>query len=83
MKHKQRNLIILLAVVALLDVPLVLLAGIWALVVNAFDPTGTYTLLLWSRFLQNGGRPLLGLLVGALSIWLGSMRRAPRSTASA
>lgn len=60
------RIVLLLPVIALLvllDVPLVLWAQVWAMQVNALDPDHISGLLFWSEFLQSGGRIVMGLLV--------------------
>lgn len=52
-----------------LDVPFVLWAAIWSLHVDAFAPGMFSPLLVWSQFLQGGGRDMLaiGLAVAVCS----------------
>lgn len=54
---------IALAVIWALDVPFILLSEIWGLQVDAFAPGLFSPLLVWSQFLQGGGRILLTLLL--------------------
>ncbi|WP_374591180.1 hypothetical protein [Aquabacterium sp.] len=54
---------------AALDVPLVLWAGIWGLHVEAFTPGSTSPVLVWVDMLQSGARIALPLVVGVLLGW--------------
>lgn len=49
-----------------LDSPFVLDAHLWELHRDAHAPDATLPILLWSNFLKNGGRIVLGLAVGLL-----------------
>jgi hypothetical protein len=51
----------------LVNIPFTLWAFLWNLHVQSFDPEMFSPLLIWVRFLGDGGRALLGLL-GAVSI---------------
>jgi len=51
-----------LALVMALDLPLVLLAEIWKLLLDAHDPGGWKLLVAWSDLLSSGGRVLTGVL---------------------
>lgn len=53
-----------LALMWALDVPFVLWSAIWSLHVDAFAPDMFSPLLIWSQFLQGGGREVLSLLLG-------------------
>ncbi len=57
-----------LAVVWALDVPFVLWSAIWGLQVDALSPGLFSPLLVWSQFLQGGGRILLTLLLVAAAV---------------
>jgi hypothetical protein len=57
-----------LACVLVLDAPFVLDAHLWALHRDAHDPHGTSPILVWSAFLQEGGRFLLGAATAAAVI---------------
>ncbi|MHB8474595.1 MAG: hypothetical protein ACYDC8_17475 [Gammaproteobacteria bacterium] len=48
------------------DVPLVLWSGLWSLFVAAVDPNRFSPLLIWTDFLQSGGRIALAVTLGAL-----------------
>lgn len=52
-----------LALVMALDLPLVLLAEIWKLLLDAHDPGGWNLLVAWSDLLRSGGRVITGVLV--------------------
>lgn len=56
---------------AALDVPLVLWAGIWGLHVEAFTPGSTTPVLVWVDMLQSGARIALPLAAGLLIGWSG------------
>ena len=49
------------------DVPLVLWSGLGGLFVDAADPNGFSPLLIWTDFLQSGGRIALAVMLGALA----------------
>ncbi len=70
----------LACLVMLVDAPMALLAGVWGLVTSAFDPGGSYPLLMWADFLRVGGREFLGVAAGVGSIALAA--RAPRTKSS-
>lgn len=55
-----------LASVWALDVPFVLWSAIWSLHVDAFAPGMFSPLLIWTQFLQGGGRLALAILFGIL-----------------
>ncbi|RTL29131.1 MAG: hypothetical protein EKK47_13910 [Burkholderiales bacterium] len=55
-----------LAIVWALDVPFVLWSAIWSLHVDAFAPDMFSPLLIWTQFLQGGGRLALAILLGIL-----------------
>jgi hypothetical protein len=55
-----------LAIVWALDVPFVLWSAIWSLHVDAFAPGMFSPLLIWTQFLQSGGRLALAILLGIL-----------------
>jgi len=54
-----------LALVMALDLPLVLLAEIWKLLLDAHDPGGWKMLVAWSDLLRSGGRVLTGVLAAS------------------
>ena len=49
-----------------LDSPFVLDAHLWELHRDAHAPSATLPILLWSSFLKNGGRIVIGLAAGLL-----------------
>lgn len=55
-----------LTLVWALDVPFVLWSAIWSLHVDAFAPGMFSPLLIWTQFLQGGGRLALAILLGML-----------------
>lgn len=57
-----------LALVWALDVPFVLWSSIWSLHVDAFAPDLFSPLLIWTQFLQGGGRLALAILLGVLIV---------------
>lgn len=59
----------LLLLVLLCDTPLTLLSAIWALVLQELDPHRFSILLAWNDFLEAGGRLVIGLVSGALSLF--------------
>jgi hypothetical protein len=67
---------LLLAVPALLlllalDTPLVLMAEVWGLLVDHYDPGSLTPLLAWSEFLRLGGRVLLAAALALAVVSLG------------
>ncbi len=72
----------LLLVVVLSDLPCVLAAEIWEVVIDTLAPGTVSPLVAWKNFLQGGGRYALGLAVAALAVqW--ARRRYPTQGASA
>jgi len=61
----------LLAGLALIDLPFTLWAQIWKIYIDALAPGTLSPLLVWSSFLQSGGRLLLGLVMASTSVYLG------------
>lgn len=57
-----------LALMWALDVPFVLWSAIWSLHVDAFAPDMFSPLLIWSQFLQGGGRLVLAILFGLMVV---------------
>jgi hypothetical protein len=51
-----------------IDVPFVLVGELWALAHERFAPGSFSPLLMWTGFLQGGGRLALGLLAGATAV---------------
>ncbi|MCY7306171.1 MAG: hypothetical protein LH632_08480, partial [Rhodoferax sp.] len=74
-----------LALVLALDLPLVLLAEIWKLLLDAHDPGGWKLLVAWSDLLRSGGRVITGMLaataVVAAACALERLRLRPRKQA--
>lgn len=66
----------LLAVLVLIDVPLVLAGELWEVALDALDPGATSVLVAWKSFVQGGGRYALGLAAGLLAVLIA--RRACR-----
>lgn len=60
----------LLALVSLLDIPWILWAEVWEGYVPLLAEDAVSPLLMWSGFLQRGGRFLLGALAGLLAVRL-------------
>lgn len=61
-------LVPLLVVVAMIDVPCVLAAELWQMVVEKVAPRPFSLLMLWRDFLQGGGRHALGLMAGGAAV---------------
>lgn len=70
--YAQRALALVPALMLLwmIDVPLILLASLWGLILQSLDPGRFSGLWMWSAFLQGGGElamaVILGMLIGAL-----------------
>lgn len=65
------RLLVLPAALALmwaLDVPFVLWSALWSMHVDAFAPDLFSPLLIWSEFLQSGGRLALAALLGVAAV---------------
>ncbi len=60
----------MLVPVVLLDTPLSLAAWLWDVMVRLHEPSRASPLLWWNVFLNGGGRLVLGLIAGFLSIAL-------------
>lgn len=58
----------LLAILVLIDMPIVLAGELWDLALDALDPGAISPLVLWKQFMQGGGRYALGLTVGVLTV---------------
>lgn len=58
----------LLAILVLIDMPVVLAGELWDLALDSLDPGSTSALVLWKQFMQGGGRYALGLAAGVLVI---------------
>jgi hypothetical protein len=57
-----------LAVLVLIDMPVVLAGELWELALDALDPGATSALVIWKQFMQGGGRYALGLAAGVLAV---------------
>lgn len=57
-----------LVVIWALDVPFILWSAIWSMHVDAFAPDMFSPLLVWSEFLQSGGRLALAALFGVMVV---------------
>lgn len=82
----------LLAILVLLDMPIVLAGELWDLALGALDPGATSILVIWKQFMQGGGRYALGAATGLLALLLARSAaqfvdrrwaRVPRSTSTA
>lgn len=60
----------LLLLLLMADIPLVMLAELWAMLLEVHDPGGFSPLVLWSGFLQSGGRWALTLASAGMVIGL-------------
>jgi hypothetical protein len=69
----------LLILLLMADIPFVLLAQIWAMLVESHAPGQFSPLLTWSAFLESGGRMALALALAALTIALGRRMAMGRS----
>ena len=58
----------LLAILVLIDMPVVLAGELWDMVLDALDPGATSPLVIWKQFMQGGGRYALGLAAGVLAV---------------
>jgi hypothetical protein len=58
----------LLALLVIIDMPVVLAGELWELALNALDPGATSAVVIWKRFMQGGGRYALGLAAGVLAV---------------
>lgn len=65
---------------SMVDLPFVLWALVWENYVLAFDPDMFSPLLIWANFLHQGGRYLLGGVVGVLAVWAAARVVSTRST---
>lgn len=57
-----------LILLTMLDVPLVLLASLWDLIIQNTAPDTFSILVLWNSILEQGGRLTLGLTAGVLAV---------------
>ncbi len=60
----------LVSLLVLCDLPCVLAAELWELVIGRLAPHALSPLVIWKNFLQGGGRLALGLVAGAASVAL-------------
>lgn len=69
--HARRVLLALpcVAAIMLMDVPFVLWGEVWSLHVAAMEPDRFSPLLSWVDFMQGGGRLVLGLAAGIISVY--------------
>lgn len=58
----------LLAILVLIDMPVVLAGELWDLALDMLDPGATSALVMWKVFMQGGGRYALGLTAGVLAV---------------
>jgi hypothetical protein len=58
----------LVALLVLSDLPCVLAAELWEIVIGHLSPHTLSPLVIWKNFLQGGGRLALGLVAGAMAI---------------
>lgn len=58
----------LLAVLVLIDMPVVLAGELWQMVIDALEPGRASWLRTWKYFMQAGGRYALGLAAGMLAV---------------
>lgn len=70
-EYALRIVLVPMAVAAMwaIDVPFALWSAIWSLHVDAYAPGMFSPLLIWSQFLQGGGREMLALLLGIAVAW--------------
>ena len=60
----------LLIIILMLDIPFSLLATLWNLILNQLSLERFSYLSLWNDILESGGRLVLGLVGGLLTVWL-------------
>ena len=72
----------LAALLLMLQVPLSILAELWAPLLSDFDPDAFSPLLLWSRFLEGGGGLAIALLLAVITIFSCARRYEERSAAA-
>ncbi len=58
----------LLAVLVLIDMPVVLAGELWGMALDALEPGAISALVIWKQFMQGGGRYALGLTAGVLAV---------------
>ena len=59
-----------LIIILMLDIPFSLLATLWRLILDRLSLEQFSSLLLWNDILESGGRLVLGLVGGLLTVWL-------------
>jgi hypothetical protein len=81
-KHRALSMLAATAVTLPLlpfDLSAVLAANLWQLLIDQHNPGAVSPLLLWARFLEGGGRWLLGALIGvAACTWPALPKHPPR-----
>lgn len=60
----------LVVLLVMADVPSVLAAELWEIVIQRLSPNSFSPLIVWKEFLQGGGRYALGLVVGGACVGL-------------
>jgi hypothetical protein len=68
----------LLSLLVLTDVPAVLAAELWEILIEHLAPNTFSPLVIWKNFLQGGGRNALGVAIGAASVALAARIARPR-----
>ena len=65
-----------LIIILMLDMPFSLLATLWRLVLDQLSLESFSPLILWNEILESGGRLVLGLVGGLLTVWLAERMKA-------
>ena len=60
----------MLIIILMLDIPFLLLGTLWGLILDQLSLERFSYLVLWSGILESGGRLMLGLVGGLLTVWL-------------
>lgn len=60
----------ILALIIMIDSPLVMLASLWRMILQNLALDNFSALIVWDAFLEGGGRLVLGLVAGMLTVWL-------------
>ena len=60
----------LLILILMFDMPFALLANVWGLILSQLSLERFSALILWNEILESGGRTVLGLVGGVLTVWL-------------
>jgi hypothetical protein len=68
----------LMALLILIDVPFTVVADLWSLLRDEFDPHGFCGWQVWSRFLMGGGGLLLACVMAAVAIAVARRSAEPR-----